>query len=158
MKKMDGKGQGAMEYLMTYGWAIMVVMIVGVVLWQMGIFKMGSGGSGMSGFGAVKPLDHTSTGAGNLDVTFTNAVGARINNVEVIAADGVGGAATLTPDASQSGGESISTGDNFLAQLTGVTSVCPSGADRYDLEINVSYSNAITGLNHTGNGRVWGPC
>ena len=36
--KLKNKGQGAMEYLMTYGWAILVVMIVGVVLWQLGVF------------------------------------------------------------------------------------------------------------------------
>jgi len=35
------KGQGAMEILLTYGWAILVVIIVGVVLWQMGIFNPG---------------------------------------------------------------------------------------------------------------------
>ncbi len=158
MKKMDSKGQGAMEYLMTYGWAIMVVMIVGVVLWQMGIFKMGSGGTGMSGFGAVKPLDHTSTGAGNLDLTLTNGVGARINNMVIISSDGIGGPANLIPDATAAGGSSISPGDTVLAQLTGVTTVCPAGADTYDVSVNVSYSNVITGLNHSGNGRVWGPC
>ena len=38
MKKIGYKGQGMMEYLITYGWAIMVVMIVGVVLWQLGVF------------------------------------------------------------------------------------------------------------------------
>jgi len=36
---MKKTGQGAMEYLMTYGWAILVVIIVGVVLWQMGLFN-----------------------------------------------------------------------------------------------------------------------
>ena len=42
MKKLLGmRGQGAMEYLMTYGWAILVVMIVGIVMWQLGIFNMG---------------------------------------------------------------------------------------------------------------------
>lgn len=28
--KSNKKGQGAMEYLMTYGWAIIVVMIAGL--------------------------------------------------------------------------------------------------------------------------------
>ncbi|RKZ11186.1 hypothetical protein DRQ25_00280 [Candidatus Fermentibacteria bacterium] len=34
----DGKGQGAVDCLMTYGWAIMVMMVVGLLLWQMGAF------------------------------------------------------------------------------------------------------------------------
>jgi uncharacterized protein (UPF0333 family) len=41
--RMNSKGQGAMEYLMTYGWAILVVIIVGIVLWQSGVFGTGSG-------------------------------------------------------------------------------------------------------------------
>ena len=38
------KGQTAMEYLMTYGWAILVVIIVVAALYAMGIFKLPGGG------------------------------------------------------------------------------------------------------------------
>ena len=31
------KGQTALEYLMTYGWAIIIVVIVGIVLWKLGV-------------------------------------------------------------------------------------------------------------------------
>lgn len=37
--KMNNKSQEAMEILLTYGWAILIVMIVGIVLWQLGIFN-----------------------------------------------------------------------------------------------------------------------
>ena len=47
-----------MEYLMTYGWAILVVMIVGVVLWYLGIFGGGTGGvNTASGFAKLRPLE-----------------------------------------------------------------------------------------------------
>jgi len=36
VKKM--KGQGAFEYLMSYGWAVLVVIVLGIVLWQLGVF------------------------------------------------------------------------------------------------------------------------
>ena len=36
--KMNRKGE-AMEYLMTYGWVILVVMIVSVVMFQLGVFS-----------------------------------------------------------------------------------------------------------------------
>jgi hypothetical protein len=43
-----------MEYLMTYGWAVLIVMVVGVALWQFGIFNMGGSipptSSGFQGF------------------------------------------------------------------------------------------------------------
>ena len=52
------KGQGAMEYLMTYGWAILVVMVVGIVLWYLGVFSGGPGDvNTASGFAKVKPLE-----------------------------------------------------------------------------------------------------
>jgi hypothetical protein len=37
------KGQAAMEYLMTYGWAILVVIAVVAALWGMGVFRPGAG-------------------------------------------------------------------------------------------------------------------
>ena len=39
-KYLGNKGQGAMEYLMTYAWAIMVIIVVGFVLWQLGAFDV----------------------------------------------------------------------------------------------------------------------
>ena len=58
MKKARGsRGQGAMEYLMTYGWAILVVMVVGIAMWRMGVFDMGGASTPTStGFQAIKPL------------------------------------------------------------------------------------------------------
>jgi len=32
------KGQATMEYLMTYGWAILIIIVVIGVLWKMGVF------------------------------------------------------------------------------------------------------------------------
>jgi hypothetical protein len=57
---MQTRAQGAMEYLMTYGWAILVIMIVGVVMWQLGIFHMGVIPPTASGFPVMKPLLATS--------------------------------------------------------------------------------------------------
>ena len=39
----NSKGQSAMEYLMTYGWAILVVVAVVAALYGLGVFKVGSG-------------------------------------------------------------------------------------------------------------------
>ena len=33
------KGQGAMEYLMTYGWALLVIIIVGAALFALGVLN-----------------------------------------------------------------------------------------------------------------------
>jgi len=85
MKTMDRKGQGAMEYLMTYGWAILVVMIVGVVLWQLGIFGGGPGAvNTATGFSKIKPMEpsirYSDNGAadGTLKFTIMNGAGTPI--------------------------------------------------------------------------------
>jgi len=36
------KAQAAMEYLMTYGWAIIIVIIVAAALYAMGLFNPGT--------------------------------------------------------------------------------------------------------------------
>jgi len=36
------KGQSALEYMMTYGWAILIIVIVAVILYSMGIFNPSS--------------------------------------------------------------------------------------------------------------------
>jgi len=142
--KMGKKGQGAMEYLMTYGWAIMVVMIVGIVLWQLGIFKLGTSGTGYSGFGAVKPIDHSYDGS-NLNVVFMNAVGSTIS----LNVSSGGTSATGQPF-------TVAAGDKQIVPIS--LSLCSGGADTYDVKLNVTYANTLTGLTHTDSGRVWGPC
>ncbi|MCX6694680.1 MAG: hypothetical protein NTU61_00070 [Candidatus Altiarchaeota archaeon] len=51
------KGQSAMEYLMTYGWAIMVVMVAGIALWRLGVLNIGSTAPPTAtGFTTIKPI------------------------------------------------------------------------------------------------------
>jgi hypothetical protein len=40
------KAQAAMEFLMTYGWAILIVIAVVIALYSMGVFKIPTGGGG----------------------------------------------------------------------------------------------------------------
>ena len=76
MTYLGNKGQGAMEYLMTYGWAILVVMIVGVVLWQLGVFNSGQGSPVETGFVRLSPMMPTAAyKTTTFNVTFTNNVG-----------------------------------------------------------------------------------
>lgn len=39
MKIRQKKGQGAMEYLMTYGWALLVIVVVGAALFALGVLN-----------------------------------------------------------------------------------------------------------------------
>jgi len=83
------KGQSAMEYLMTYGWAILVVMVVGIAMWQLGIFNMGSSATTMTGFPKLKPqLAGTGlTADGVFNGVFTNGIGTKIKIYQVVVKD-----------------------------------------------------------------------
>ncbi|MCK4491698.1 MAG: hypothetical protein KAU03_03685 [Candidatus Altiarchaeales archaeon] len=129
--------------------SIPAIMIAGTVLWQLGVFKAGSAGMGSSGFGMVKPIDHSSSGAGNMGIVFMNAVGSTvdINSVKVDGRELVLSAVEVKP------------GEIFNVDGGGIPGMCPPGDDNYDVHVTVTYTNQITGLSHTTDtGRIWGPC
>ncbi len=152
-----------MEYLMTYGWAILVVMIVGVVMWQLGIFNMGSTSLTFSGFSKIKPqlagtaLD--STGAAN--IIFTNGAGATIDPYEnTVSIAGLNDEDTCMGTIVPSGGDnvnSIAVGSNFLVTATG----CVSGSrgSVYQIRVIIPYDVDIGGITtaHTETGIIRGP-
>src|SRR4030042_1003747 len=81
-----GRGQGGIEYLMTYGWAILVIMALGVVIWSLGIFNRPSSLT-THGFKFIKPqLPGTSlTSDGVFTGVFVNGMGAnlKVENVNI---------------------------------------------------------------------------
>lgn len=147
---MNKKGQGAMEYLMTYGWAILVVIIVGVVLWQMGIFSGGGSSSAtFTGFGAVKPLEWSCNADTNaLIVTMTNGAGGQITNVTVT---GDGTAGTCVPT-------TVSAGDTSVCTVTTESGECfgATAGSAYKSDVVIGYTSP-TGQARLSTGAVRGP-
>ena len=85
------RSQSALEYMMTYGWAILIIVIVAVILYSMGIFNPSSSVSstvtGFSGF--VVPTAICSP-TGYLLITLGNSVGyyVEITNLTAIPSSG----------------------------------------------------------------------
>lgn len=155
MKFLGKKGQGAMEYLMTYGWAILVVMIVGVVLWQLGIFNLGGQTKTMTGFGAVKPIDwriRSASGVGDTQLILVNGEGVPIDITDV----------DLSGDCVRN---NIGTANNVAngatveitnAVASGVT--CGSVGAGYKITVTITYNKTIGGttITHTSVGDIIG--
>jgi len=55
------KGQTAMEYLMTYGWAILIVIVVIAALYSMGVFTLTGGVPCSPCFSEFSYIDHDDT-------------------------------------------------------------------------------------------------
>ncbi|MCS7135392.1 MAG: hypothetical protein N3E38_01165 [Candidatus Aenigmarchaeota archaeon] len=56
---MKRKAQSAMEYLMTYGWAILIIVVVIAALYAMGVFKTRSTVPCSPCFGYFAYVDHS---------------------------------------------------------------------------------------------------
>ena len=150
------KGQGAMEYLMTYGWAVLVVMIVGVVMWQMGIFNIGSSSVTSSGFPKIKPqlvsCKMSANGVtGTFSCLFTNGAGTALTINQITVASGP--CITIAPNV----GDKIALGDLFMVSATG----CRPGVagEPYSADVSIAYTLRVGGfdITHNDTGKIKGP-
>jgi hypothetical protein len=70
------RGQAALEYLLTYGWAILIVIIVGASLYALGVFTPGQWtGKRATGFAYFRVEDFSLDDGGNLEIYFQNQIG-----------------------------------------------------------------------------------
>jgi len=141
-----------MEYLMTYGWAILVILIAVITAWQFGLLKIGSAtGSGYSGFGEVVPLDFALKSNGTFIIILENAAGDSINVTQVTA--NVGGTTNSTPLVNVE----IKPGGSTRFAITGFPEGEPS--DQYAVNpviINFTDGRDSANPDHSSAGRIWG--
>jgi hypothetical protein len=132
------KGQSALEYMMTYGWAILIIVIVAVILYSMGIFNprasVTASSSGFSPFAVSAAL----CGSSNLTVAFTvgglpnGATSTNVTSMKYSSGSGMNvssGSVTL--------GKVVASGNSFTATFKGVS--CTSGTS-FSASGNLSYS------------------
>jgi hypothetical protein len=157
------RGQGAMEYLMTYGWAILVVMMVGVAMWQLGVFNMGTSTVSTTGFTKIKPLVATSgffqDGSGN--ITFVNGVGTPVNIISIIVKDLGNGSfiKNVTLDNSTIKPSSlVEKGSIFIFSPGTNTILAGAPGATYNVKIEVTYRTTLGGTSstHTDMGTIRG--
>lgn len=153
------KGQGAMEYLMTYGWAILVVMIVGIVMWQLGIFSLGPRTITSTGFSKIKPqIAGSGLGAdGTFVGVFTNGVGTSVNLNSVTINNTVGGTATTCTVTNPGAMNPIPVGENFA--VTAANCGTSARGDIYTMTVAINYDVTIGTVTttHTDSGTIRGP-
>jgi hypothetical protein len=169
MKPSSRKGQGAMEYLMTYGWAILVVMIVGITLWQMGVFShLSKTISRCNDFDAVKCFDPSVMYKGgssqSINATFTNGLGTPIILTSIKANEDC--VYTTADNALVAGGS-----PNMVIQPGGLIRFsCPNGGvgslknpnkpvgDPFTVLVNITYQETVAGkpITRTEQGRLKG--
>ena len=142
-----------MEYLMTYGWAILIVIIVAAALYALGVFNpttwTGSRATGFANVGA--PTEWTlDGGSGNFTLVIPNHVGESINITSVKVE--IGGASqtntTYTDPVLASGSTTT-----YIIQFG--TSPIASGSS-YSAQVTIKYKKASGTLELTDTGTLTG--
>jgi hypothetical protein len=157
------KAQSAMEYLMTYGWAILIVIIVAAALYALGIFNpatyTGRIPTGFTTLGAPDDWD-VNTG-GNVSILLNNRLASQITVYDIKASTtgtsdtwstagctGAGTYMTIAPGGSVDPSTACSS-------LVYDLSVGPQTAGTtYSVDIEILYNSG--GFNHTESGKITG--
>lgn len=102
---MTKKAQAALEYLMTYGWAILIIAIIAGALYYMNVFSSSCDSPISTGFSGVEILsnDFAFTSEGDLEIILTNAAAETVHILNVTVQNGtstdVANTTALTLDA-----------------------------------------------------------
>lgn len=138
------KGQGAMEYLMNYGWVIVIVVIIGTSLWYLGIFDVGSSVASYDGFTRVQPLVESVifTTDGDFAAKFVNGAGNMItvNNITVINHDGTKCFCTVN------GSNIIRAGKAFNMGGTACSSTNHSEGHPFLIHLTINYTMSVAAM------------
>jgi len=142
---MQRKGQAAMEFLMTYGWAILAAIIAIGVLAYFGVFSPGKYAPTATilnpPFQAAAAVASASNG---VTLEIKNGIGdtVQINRVSLTGADAGGCNDYATP-------VNVSAGSNKAVTLTGY-SLTAGNTIKGDITIRYTKSGTITELSSTG--------
>ena len=147
------KSQSALEYMMTYGWAILVIVIVAAVLYSLGIFSPSSSLSttitGFSGLGVTQAGCVNSVNNQILELYVTNTVGYPVNITKINTTGNNG------IDVSQNIGSILNAGDSAVFYVNGA---CNKSSPSYAGSATITYTEpgqALTGP-YFSSGRVSG--
>ena len=149
------KGQGAMEYLMTYGWALLVIVIVGAALFALGVLNPATYQQRRcNGFQYITYIDqaaatdgftlHGRNGVNDMNITSFSVDGSVANTDTANITMTVGGI-SYNP----SSGTYISQGQEFTVDYASGLTLTAGAYD--DLTVIVTYSvkNGIAGNTDT---------
>jgi hypothetical protein len=133
------RSQSALEYMMTYGWAILIIVIVAVILYSMGIFNPSSSvSSTVTGFSGLGSVTAECTANGVLRISVGDSTGNLINVTGITAKDpSITKTANFKPNSTVDPNPLIRSGTFYLFS---VPNICPSAGTHYAITVAVNYT------------------
>ena len=145
---MTKKSQAALEFIMTYGWAILVVLVAIGALAYFGVLSPDRFLPAKCTLQAgLACLDHKAT-ATTLELVIQNSLGfdITVDNVK---------AGKCTPTGSKG---AVANGAQLKLTTSGTGAMActgiPTGSSKFNEEVNVTYTIIETGIQHNNRGQV----
>jgi hypothetical protein len=151
------RGQGSLEFLMTYGWALLIIMAALLLMWQWGLFSLGErvepSSFGFWGLVVQQGNEFIMHESGQLQVSVLNTVGANLTllyyNATIL---GHTEEWTCTPPCDLV----IEPGENEVLLLSSA-SWSGNAGERFQGNMVIHYNDSRTGGNiYQSSGRLWG--
>ena len=152
------KGQSTLEYLITYGWAILIIVVIASVLWYFGVFNPSRwAGKQATGFSKFVVDDFAfSAGTGLDNGTLTMVMGSlndkTITGVTITAEELNTGSPAVT--GSISGSASWGPSDRKTVTFVNVTTSNATVGDDYRIKVMIAYNQGS--VPHSDSGTLIG--
>jgi len=134
---------------MTYGWAILAILLVGAAMWQMGFLSMGKQTTpGKTGFSQIVPVDWRAQATGTVELSVINEAGTRLT---------LTGVSGLVPACTGSVPGDLLPGQVTMLTLTGCSFSGANTGDYFRMKVSITYDNPASTISHNSVGDIWGP-
>ncbi len=144
------KAQAGLDFLMTYGWALLLIVLVVGALFAMGIFNVGTFlGSRSSGFAQIKPIAWRVDSTGNLTLKLQDNAGTNVNVTLINATLG-------TQSISSNSSFTISNGKQSGTISPGVFSNALATGASYSVQVTIQYTDTATNFVYNDAGTLTG--
>ena len=148
------RGQAALDFLMTYGWALLLIVLVVGALFSMGIFDMGMFmGSRATGFAQVSVSAWQLNTSGYLNVRLRNNAGKDINVTSVNATMNT---LFVNYNGTNGAGVVIYTGKESASLNLGNYLSYPSKGSSYSVKLDIQYVDLSSSFNYSDAGTLSG--
>jgi hypothetical protein len=167
MMKQFKKGQAAMEFIMTYGWAIIIVAAALGVISYLGFFRGGNIPEQTTFGEPFVNIDQASITTDGLQISLRNDAADTLTIQNAIVSNNRGGVSYGCDNATAdlvgtddavatlgTGTKDVSPGERVVISFNG----CDNGQEgnRYDAIVDITYNNLYTGLTSNHRGTVKG--
>ncbi len=146
------KGQAALDFMMTYGWAILLVVIIAIALFAMGIFNPSNFiGNKAAGFAGTTVTGWSLDSAGTFTIKAVNNVGnpIKLDSISVV----IGNATVSVPVSNAT--IAVGADSGILTSDVGAFGA-QTAASGYTASVNIKYTDTSANFPYVSSGTLTG--